>query len=224
MFWLKGRGQKSSVDTLIIIGAHRDELAFGDKVVEVLDRDQVAVLRIPQGIVGDRPRPDQAAAFTRRHQDLYRQILDHIEPQHRLVIDVHCGLGGTARTADVFCHWLEMLSCLETGTASRGSLGTVRGVRLVASTTFDDGADPFPSRPIATSPISEALWRNRNPVYVGLEVYLAEQGAGAPKDWEFARALIADMRICRRELAQQGRSDIRPATNGHKDRGITLHR
>lgn len=214
MFWLNGRGHKSSCDTLIIIGAHRDELAFGDKVVEALNRDQVAVLRIPQGITGDRPRPDQVPAFARRHQELYRQILDHVEPQHRLVIDVHCGLGETARTADVFCHWPEMLSCLEERTAMHGPAGAVRGVRLVASTALEHGTEPCPSRPIATSPISEALWRSRNPVYVGLEVYLAAKGAGVEEDWRFARALVSDMRLCR-----QGLEKYRPAAmTGEADR------
>ncbi|SFB63287.1 hypothetical protein [Azotobacter beijerinckii] len=42
--------------TLLVIGIHREELAFGQTVARDVDPAQVAVLEIPEGLSGQPPR------------------------------------------------------------------------------------------------------------------------------------------------------------------------
>lgn len=44
--------------------------------------------------------------------------------------------------------------------------------------------------------IARALADKRRHIYVGLEVYLAQPGAGGPDDWRFARELIGHICDC----------------------------
>jgi len=183
---------------LVVIGAHRDELAFGDKVAGLLDEQRFSILRIQQGICGIRPRPDERAAFLRRHHDLYMQILDHVAPHHQVLIDLHCGIDQTGKHADLFSADPKVLACLTHATAAAASDipdASIRGVRLVADTTVT--ADPTPDGwPVARAEIPEPIWNRPIPRYVGVEVYLTADGAGSDGEQHFAATVLAGIADC----------------------------
>lgn len=55
--------------TLLVIGIHREELAFGRDVVQGLEVEDLDVLEIPEGLSGRRPclmRPSATARCTGR--------------------------------------------------------------------------------------------------------------------------------------------------------------
>jgi len=185
-------------EILVIIGAHRDERAFGERVVAGLDPARFAVLRIEQGIRGDRPTPEGRAAFRDRHHALYLQVLDHVTRGHRLLIDLHAGLDERGPRADVLCAEAKLLTCLASGTIQdeAASAGKVRGVRLVASTNLTVLAPETEAWPVARPEIPEAVWNRDDPRYVGVEVYLRRPGDGAPEEWRLAQALIRRIAGC----------------------------
>jgi hypothetical protein len=49
---------------------------------------------------------------------------------------------------------------------------------------------------LARTRIPRALWDDRQRIYVGLEIYLAQPGAGGPDDWRFASELIGHICDC----------------------------
>lgn len=185
-------------EILVIIGAHRDERVFGERVVAGLDPARFAVLRIEQGIRGDRPTPDGRTAFRNRHHALYLQVLDHVTHEHRLLIDLHAGLDERGPRADVLCADTALLECLASGTVQDelASTGKVRGVRLVASTDLTVLAPEVDVWPVARPEIPETVWNRDDPRYVGVEVYLRRPGDGSPEDWLLARALIQRIADC----------------------------
>lgn len=44
--------------------------------------------------------------------------------------------------------------------------------------------------------IPERIGNDQSFFYVGLEIYLAEEGVGVDEDWRFARDLIEAIRVC----------------------------
>ncbi|MBK1700309.1 hypothetical protein [Thiococcus pfennigii] len=183
---------------LVVIGVHRDELAFGERVVQGLDTAHFAVLRIPEGLLGQRPRQDQFEQHLRRHHALYSQIHDQFVPGQRLLVDLHSGLDRRGRCADVLCADPRQLGCIATRTAVADPAGgTVRAIQLIADTALPElreaGVRPWP---VARPEIPEAVWGAAEPLYVGLEVYLRRPGTGTPGDWAFARCLLATIADC----------------------------
>jgi hypothetical protein len=164
--------------TLLVVGIHREELAFGDAVAEGLPRDRIDVLRIADGLSGRRPRADQRFRFDTLHRALYLQLLPHILDRHDLVIDLHTGLDARAPCADIYSRDVARVAAMLAGAEP------VRPApRLVPLVQADDG-------PVAATVIPPDIWRNRRFLYVGLEVYLREPGEGRAVDRAYARALI----------------------------------
>ena len=92
----------SGPEPVVIIGAHREELEFGERVAEGLG-PQISVLRIPEGISGHRPRPDEVFYYETRHRELYLQLRQQLRGRYKLAIDLHRGLNQPGRCADVYC-------------------------------------------------------------------------------------------------------------------------
>lgn len=189
--------------TLLVIGVHRAELAFGDAVATHLDPARCSVLRIPDGLSGRRPRADQREAYRRSHDELYHQILAHLTPAHRLLIDLHTGSDETGGCADVLCHDPDLLARVTTPAHATAAPGPrIRGIRLVAPATAAPatadslhtprGARPgtTASWPIAHPDLPARVWQRADPLYVGVEVYLREEGAGSVAEQALAVALI----------------------------------
>jgi hypothetical protein len=169
--------------TLLVIGIHREELAFGEAVAAGLDRRRFDVLRIPEGLSGRHPRADQRFHFDTLHRALYRQLPPHIQTRHEQVIDLHTGLDPHGPCADLYSRdtaWLaERL-------AQAGGLQPAP--RLVSLLPADpESGDSALS---AETVIPPEIWRNARFLYVGVEMYLPEAGRGRQIDHDYARALL----------------------------------
>lgn len=195
----------SAAPVLLVVGAHRDERAFGEQVAARLNPARFAVLRIVAGLRGARPRPDQLPRYRREHAELYRQIAGYIRPTHRLLLDLHAGIHESGRCADVLCADPALLTGVQAHLANPTAAllrGRVRTIHLVADTrgAIDPrqrpGADPTAPWAIARPEIPASLWAAAVPRYVGLEVYLQTEGAGQAADWLFAQALIETVVAC----------------------------
>jgi hypothetical protein len=131
---------------LLVIGAHRGELGFGEQVAAHLDPATFDVLRIPLGLSGQRPLPDELASWRRRHGELYLQILERVQPGQQLLIDLHTGIDELRRSADVFCAAPSLLARIAAAGPVDGD--PVRVIQLVADTSgaLGDSAvvRPFP--------------------------------------------------------------------------------
>lgn len=164
--------------TLLVIGVHREELAFGMAVAAGLDRRRIDVLTISEGLSGRRPRQDQRFQYETLHRALYLQLQPHVRAHHRLLVDLHTGLDPQAPCADLYSRDIPRLAGW---IAQAGTLPAPP--RLVPLGQAEEG-------PSAETVIPEEIWRNPRCLYVGLEIYLAEAGQGRAVDQDYARALI----------------------------------
>jgi hypothetical protein len=187
---------------VLLIGVHREELAFGEAVAGGLDPDLIQVLRIPQGISGVRPNQDGAFCYATNHQELYLQILPLVRGRYDLVIDLHCGINEPTRCADVYSADLTLLDCVGAGVIRdpQAFPGPVRPVWLRGTARGDQP----PALHQARTVIPDAFWHNPGFRYLGLECFLMAAGAGVPADWMFARGLIAAALACAQGQAADG--------------------
>ncbi|QVL48205.1 MAG: hypothetical protein KFB96_21670 [Thiocapsa sp.] len=187
-----GRG---TPPVLLVIGAHRGELGFGERVAARLDPATFAVLRIPLGLSGQRPLPDELTSWRQRHGELYLQILERVQPGQQLIIDLHTGIDELRRSADVFCAAPNLLARIASAGPVDGD--PVRGIQLVADTggALADlaGVRPFP---LARPDLPPLVWDRATPRYVGVEVYVACEGSGSPDDHAFAADLLRRIVAC----------------------------
>jgi len=182
-------------ETLLVIGIHREELGFGDRVAALVDRDSIDVLRIPSGIPQARTGTDDHFYSNTQHREIYLQLRQQVKGRYRLLIDLHNGIDESGCCADVFCHdeaFLERLS------AQIGQFGDERRVRLVKIIAQDDTAARGEERGIAEvgarTWIPRKIWDDGRPLYVGLETYLPSDGEGEQADWRFALRMIDRIR------------------------------
>ena len=171
----------STARTLLVIGIHREELAFGEAVAAGLDRSRFDVLRIPEGLSGHHPRPDQRFHFDTLHRALYLQLLPHIQPRHERVIDLHTGLDPHGPGADIFSRDTARLA---------ESLARASGIQPVPRMISLFPGDGVTS---AETVIPPEIWRNPHFLYVGVEIYLPETGAGRSIDRDYTQALLNAM-------------------------------
>ncbi len=180
--------------TLLVTGIHREELGFGDRVADLLDHERVDVLRIPEGISHARPKANELFYYRTRHREIYLQVKQQIGRGCRLLIDLHSGCSTTSPCADIYCHDNAMLACLLPEQAAFDQAHTVRLVKIVEQQAGASLSEA--SMPIAHTWVPRELWDNPAFTYVGLEVYLHDNDAGAPREWRFARELIDHIEAC----------------------------
>jgi hypothetical protein len=185
---------------VLVLGIHREELAFGEAVTAGLDPARIDLLRIPEGVSGARPTQDQAFYYRASHRELYGQILRQIRGRYDLVIDLHCGINEPGRCADLFSADASLLQCV--CAAARHTPGvTPSPVRPVLLGAGGPPATDAPSLPLrAVTVIPEEIWRNPAFSYLGIEVFLPAAGAGSPEDWALARGLINGVIHCAEAL------------------------
>jgi hypothetical protein len=165
--------------TLLVIGIHREELAFGQAVAAELDPATVEVLAIPEGLSGRHPRADQRFHWDTLHRALYLQLRPHVHPHHRLLIDLHTGIDQAAPCADLYSRDPTRLAAL---LAHAQALAPPPRLITLGGTANAPGAQTV---------IPEVVWNDPDCLYVGMEIYLAEPGAGCVSERDYARALIA---------------------------------
>lgn len=190
-------GTSRDPGALLIIGIHREELAFGERVAEGLGPELIDLLRIPAGISGRRPQPDQVFYYELRHRELYLQIKAQIHGRYSLVVDLHCGLDQAGPCADVISRDTGLLACVERQATERfGATPRSRPVRAVLL----EGQASNPSPPGVArgrTVIPPGVWDDPALCYVGLEVYLRRPGTGDERDWALARWLTRAVLACR---------------------------
>ncbi|MFP4154393.1 MAG: hypothetical protein ACOC00_07920 [Halothiobacillaceae bacterium] len=189
-----GQPRTNRPGALLIIGVHEEELAFGEQVAQGMSRRRIDLLRIPKGISGRHPRPDQRFYYKLQHQEIYHQLLKIVEREHySLVIDLHAGVDSQKTGADVYCPDSSLRDCL--GHAMQDDVfdsppgGPM--VRMLALTRSANNDGPSVETVIPT-----AVWNNDRFRYVGLEIYLRHRDGGTEREWAFARLLIARILDC----------------------------
>lgn len=174
--------QQNAPSSLLLIGIHREELAFGQEVARKLDPAQVAVLTIPDGISGKRPLPDQLFRYRALHRALYLQLLPHVQGRHRLLIDLHTGLDPDGPSADLICADPGLCKRLEAEVKADDSLAReeVRVIPLGAETQSVHARTVIPKQ----------IWKNPDFYYLCIEIYLPDRGQWDDKGAELALKLI----------------------------------
>lgn len=172
----------NSPPTLLVIGIHREELAFGQAVAGGVDPAQVAVLEIPEGLSGQPPPVARRFQYEALHRALYLQLLPHVLNRHRLLVDLHSG-SDPQLGADLICADPALCECLRTALAGGGRLAGAE-VRVVP--LGDESADLH-----ARTIIPPQVWRNPAFLYLGLEIYLPGPADEWPAACALARELIA---------------------------------
>lgn len=185
-------------DILLVTGIHRDELEFGDRVAALIDPTSVDVLRIPEGISRARFGGEREFYLGARHREIYLQLQQQVQGRYRLLIDLHSGLDENGPCADIFCHDASVLSCLAGRLPLGGDPDRVRLIEILgrgerlAQGAGNGGAVAAGAR----TWIPRAIWASSAPVYVGLEVFLKEDGEGDREDWQLALGVIGILVSC----------------------------
>lgn len=208
-------GRRSKPDAVLLIGIHREELAFGEAVASRLSDPRVDLLRIPEGITGRRPRPDQVFRAEAAHRELYHQIATRIQGRYRLLIDLHCGLDDQTASADLLSTDRQLLAAVaERAISPAGPRMPVRPVMLLGhqQPPHDPGAGTSDvSAPLAFATrtlIPAEVWNAPHLVYAGIEVYRRDdEDADA---LALARWLIATTADCFRLSRLQMPGDPSP--------------
>jgi len=183
--------------TLLVTGIHREELSFGDRVVEQLDEERIQILRIPQGISHARPGSDSLFYYNTQHREIYLQLWQQVKGRYRLMLDLHCGLNDAGHCADLYSRDERLLQRIAARSKQVGIEGKIRLAKILKDTeeikaNKADGQSVIGAR----TPIPESLWNDQVPIYVGMEIYLIKEGEGSAEDWLFARDLIELVQAC----------------------------
>lgn len=187
---------------VLVIGAHREELAFGEQVAAGLTEEPLDIYRIPMGISGRHPRQDQAFRYRVCHQELYLQMRQQLKGRYRILIDLHAGQDVNAPAADLLCHDPSLLACLRRRLSEHGAT-PIAGQRVRLIPLVDAEGPGFaaaasdPGRPVGRALIPRRVWSMEEPLYVAVEVFLKEPGVGRPEDWALARELVGHILRCR---------------------------
>lgn len=172
----------NAAPVLLVIGIHREELAFGRAVAEGLDQQKVQVLTVPEGLSGKRPLRDQQFKYNTLHQALYQQLLPSIRCRHALLLDLHTGSDPAGPSADLICADAIWRDRLAFEIAARPALAAqnLRIVPLGTETEF----------PHAHTVIPKQIWNNPEFTYLGMEIYLPETAAGQTAGQTLAKSLV----------------------------------
>lgn len=177
---------------LLVIGIHRQELAFGQRVARALRAVSapIDVLEIPEGLSGQRPRPDELFRYETLHKALYGQLLPHVQPAHRLVIDLHTGEDAAGPCADLFSARPALRDCLRQALAPGWRApGVADAVRVRVLPLGGDARSP------ARTEIPPQVWNSARFDYLAIEVYLADAGPTEPAV-ALATALVLAASAC----------------------------
>ncbi len=165
--------------TLLVIGIHREELAFGAAVAAGIAAAGIDVLTIPDGLTGRHPRPDERFQHDTLHRALYLQLLPHVRGRYGRLIDLHAGLDADGPCADIYCRAPDCL-------LPQPLAAIQPAPRLVRLGAAQEDAR-FPN---GKTVIPEEVWQAKDFLYIGLEIYLQKVSAGNTADHRYARQVI----------------------------------
>nr|WP_321445142.1 hypothetical protein [uncultured Cohaesibacter sp.] len=195
-------------ETIVVIGVHREEAAFGEKVASLLAGEDFGVMRVGKGLTARRPRPDQLQAYLDNHNRLYHRIAGELDAECKVMIDLHCRQKDHT-DADLFAADEALLRhCMQRHASDPNMTGKcLRPVRMVSDADLDGlSMQALRSQLFSKPELPEDVWRARCPVYVGLEIYIQNEGEGQPEEWMFARNLVELVRsVCLEHQRQQER-------------------
>lgn len=167
----------SAPRALLVIGIHREELAFGRAAAAALEPGGHDLLVIPEGLSGRHPRADERFHYDTLHRALYLQLLPHIGERHCLVIDLHTGLDERAPCADLYSREPARLAAI------------LEGRLTPPPRCLPLGRSEAP--PGVRTAIPPEIWNNPRFLYVGLEMYLQTPEASTAPERAYARDLLA---------------------------------
>ncbi len=191
------------IKNLLVIGIHREELSFGERVAEHIDKQRTELLRISHGVSRQREPQEALFYYTTRHREIYLQLHQQVKGRYDLIIDLHSGINESGQCADIYCHDEDLLDCLDTKKGNENALQNVRLANIVAhlspgcmtSKPTGENGGHF-SHSIAHTLIPEEVWGNRDYIYVGLEIYLRNGDAGTEDERSYARDLMGLVLSC----------------------------
>lgn len=170
---------------LLVVGIHREERAFGEAVASQLDSHYFDTLCIPNGLSGVRPLNDQRFRFKLLHQALYRQLLPYVQGCYPILIDLHTGINDTGLCIDFFSPHITLVQNLVEQALPAHEI-PVRCIRMV---TAKPGNNPT-THLQAETVIPETVWQNPDFLYLGVEVFLAQAGAGSIQEQHSTRCIL----------------------------------
>ena len=183
--------------TLLVTGIHREELAFGDHVSELVDRNRVDILRVPEGISHTKDGTADEFYYTIKHREIYLQLRQQVKRDYALVIDLHCGESQQGLYAEIFSHDVNLLQCLTKQLGQHDLETSVRCIQIIAEQTRQPGNDLAANEhPKARTWIPESVWSGRDFRYVGLEIFLEDGERGSKAELRFTRELIEIILAC----------------------------
>ncbi len=200
---------------ILVIGIHREELAFGERVAELLEESGIDVLRIEQGLSSKKPVFDDLFYYTTRHQEIYLQLRQQVKKRYDLLIDLHSGINEPGACAEIFCKHVDLLDCLKTVSKKCSNIrcplpGPIRLTRIIEdSEKIDDPAEGNEEMdtkirdqgyPFCLTVIPKAVWASKDFIYVGLEIYLPRPDAGTMEDWQFTAEIVESILKCDESL------------------------
>ena len=185
------------VESLLVIGVHREELAFGDQVASLMDDSKFDVMRIPSGISNTQTGTGGGFYYQTEHREIYLQLHQQVKRQYRLIVDLHCGSTEQGNYAEVFSRDDRFIHCMSARLKERDWQQQVRVIKIIAElSTKNPGKPENYILPQARTWIPEKVWNDQAYRYVGLEVYLSHGRQGKPEDWAFTQQLIETIRLC----------------------------
>lgn len=185
-------------DTALVIGIHREELAFGRQVTRLLAESGIHIVQIDNGLSHERSYYRSGFYHSTAHREMYLQLHQQLAGKKiNLVIDLHTGINETGRCADIMSadiNLLEKVDVLLKGVEKHtfSAPGEERLYEIIPQdekSTKENG-----SFSVCHTIIPHKVWNTQEYTYAGLEIYLREAGQGSMSDWEYAAGLIHMLR------------------------------
>jgi len=181
-------------DTALVVGIHKEELAFGQQVARLMEGNGVHIVMIDNGLSHDRSYYRSGFYHSTAHREMYLQLHQQlIQKKVALVIDLHTGINETGRCADILSANTILLKKIDLllDKVEKHTFSAPGEERLYEITLIDEKKkDMNDSFSACHTIIPQKIWDSREYTYAGLEIYLRDAGEGFTSDWEYAAGLI----------------------------------
>jgi len=177
---------------ILVIGIHREELAFGRSVADVVP-NSVRIVQIDKGLSHKKSFYKSGFYHSTVHREIYLQLHQQIKGKTDLIIDLHTGINTSGRCADILSAEVSMLCRIkkQLDNVKYHPLSPPGEERLYEIIPTDKRREKGRSLfPACHTIIPRRIWDEPTYIYVGLEIYLQESGEGTPTDFEYATKLI----------------------------------